>query len=438
MAGEVLARKVALMAHQPISARSLAAAATALVACLVVSSPASASTTASPNMAADPHVDVVVAKKKKRKKKRKSKKQRAAEKKAAEEAAKKAADEEAAKKAAEEAAAAKAAEEAAQKAAADEAAQKAAEEAAAAKAAEEAAQKEAAAKAAREAELAQAQEAKGLDARVRRLSDALARDLKRLPGDHRTQTFAVLPLDDLDDGSKQKQLGLVVSDLLTTNLVRDHRLRLVERARLKSVLNEVYLAETGLTSGNVTTIGEMTNAESMVLGGVAETGDVFTVSARVVNADGEVVVTHEAKIPRDELIALSENAVVLRSRTGGLFRSLLIPGFGQLYNKEPGKALIAGGTVGALAVGTVATLGTAGAYHLAYLNTCPGNFGPVECPSDFKQRADTLEGLRSTANVLYSVSAGLAAVTAVAWGINAVDAYFSGVDVDSVSDATVE
>ncbi|MCP4503218.1 MAG: hypothetical protein GY822_25050 [Deltaproteobacteria bacterium] len=46
--------------------------------------------------------------------------------------------------------------------------------------------------------------------------------------------------------------------------------------------------------------------------------------------------------------------------------------------------------------------------------------------------------MRNTANSLYATSAVLIGVTAVAWGINAADAYISGVDVNSLDEALAE
>src|SRR5690606_27037514 len=114
----------------------------------------------------------------------------------------------------------------------EEAARKQAEEEMQAKiAAEEAARQKAAEEAAaRAAAVSQnAVEATGLDARARRLSDEIARAIKRLPGDHRDQHFAVVPFTENDEESKSRRLGLVVSDMVLTNLARDHRINLIER-----------------------------------------------------------------------------------------------------------------------------------------------------------------------------------------------------------------
>ena len=54
---------------------------------------------------------------------------------------------------------------------------------------------------------AQKVEAQGFDVQMRRLSDAMALGLKRLPGDHRDQIFAVFAFDDVGDEGETKSSG---------------------------------------------------------------------------------------------------------------------------------------------------------------------------------------------------------------------------------------
>jgi TolB-like protein len=339
-----------------------------------------------------------------------------------------AAEEEAARQAEEEAR--KAAEEEAKRVAEEEVKRRLAEEEA-----RKAADTEAAAKRAVEASKGTVTEAQGLDARVRRISDALARAIKRMPGDHRDQTFAVMPFTDNDEESKSRRLGLVVSDLVLTNLARDHRVPLTERSQLNAIMSEQSLQASGAVDpAKAAEIGQLAGASAMIIGDVTDTGEAFTINARLVSmADAAILDTQEASLPKEELIAFSADAVVLRSRAGAMFRSLVAPGWGQVYNREPVKAGIVAGSVGGLALTTGGTLLIAGLTTMAYGNYCVDD--PV-CQSDPPPNAgQEVKGLRDTANAWYTTTAVFAGLTAVVWTLGALEAYVSGTDVESLDDA---
>jgi TolB-like protein len=348
------------------------------------------------------------------KKKRKSAEEKAAE----EEAARKA--EEEARKAAEEEAAAKAEEELQRRLAEEQSRKKAEAEAAAAKAVE--------------ASKGEVVEAQGLDARVRKLTDSLARAIKRLPGDHRDQTFAVMPFTDNDDESKSRQLGLVVSDLVLTNLARDHRVPLAERGQLSAILQEQGLQASGAVDpAKAAEIGQLAGTRAMVVGDVSDLGEEFRVNARLVSMeDASILATAEATLPKEELIAFSADAVVLRSRFGAFFRSLVAPGWGQVYNREPVKAGIVAGGVGGLALTTGGTLLIAGLTHSAYSNFCVDD---ATCETPPAEAGAVAKGLRESANAWYLTTGVLAGLTAAAWTFGALDAYISGTDVESLDEA---
>ena len=88
------------------------------------------------------------------------------------------------------------------------------------------------------------------------------------------------------------------------------------------------------------------------------------VAARIVNAEtGEILAAGDANLPRAGLIAFSEDVVVTRSKSGAAIRSLLLPGWGQLYNGNSGLGmLLLGGALGVLGgAATFAVLGNSAA-----------------------------------------------------------------------------
>jgi TolB-like protein len=340
----------------------------------------------------------------------------------------------AAKAAEEEALAAQAAEEAA--------AAKAAADAAAAQAAEDAAKAAADAAAQAEKRLAdeqaqarsQALSARGLDARVRALTDILAIACKRLPGDFRGQRFAVLPFEQLGPEVEERSLGLVVSDLILTDLAREHRLPLVERAALARVMDELALQQTGaVVDGQAKELGAMTEARALVLGTVSDVGDAFLLSARVVDTEtAAVLVAEQVQLPKSELLAFAANSVVLRSRGAAAFRSAVLPGWGQAYNGDTGKAVLFGGVTGGLLLATAVTTGL-GAYNGYVYYPSLGDKDLEGLPET--SRPGFVEGVRTQANQQLTAGVILFAATAVMWGAGIADAWLSGTDVESLDAA---
>jgi TolB-like protein len=329
----------------------------------------------------------------------------------------------------------------------EEAAAKAAEAEAARKAAEELAAKEAAAKAAddaaKQAALDQkkaeeaALSARGLDARLRALSDLVALPLKRLPGDHRDQRFAVVPFEAVGAEAQDKQLGLVVSDVVVTNLARDHRLPLVERAALAKILDEQALGQTGaLADGQAAAVGKVAGARALIVGQVADAGAGFRVSVRAIDIETGGIVdgtAREATIPKEEMIAFSANAVVLRSKSGAMFRSVVLPGWGQVYNDEPVKAGVVGATTGTLAAATITTAAIGGYMRFVLYDQIGFRDEDKDLSPEAKGAAAAQTRVVGEGNL---VAAGiLGGLTAAAWGFGILDAYLSGTDVESLDAA---
>jgi len=125
--------------------------------------------------------------------------------------------------------------------------------------------------------------------------------------------------------------------------------------------------------------------------------------------------------PADELaIAAVGGAVDAApgSRGGAMFRSILLPGYGQLYNGQPAK--------GGMFLGTeLALLSTALAFHLAgdsilavYRNEARGQVGTATSPR--------VNQLYEAARIRYHVRDGLLVAASVVWAMNILDAYLSG------------
>jgi TolB-like protein len=271
-------------------------------------------------------------------------------------------------------------------------------------------------------------ESASVDVAIRRMSDQLAAGFAKLPGNARYRRLAVLQFTEAGPEAKRRELGTVVSAELATNLRRDHGLLLVEREKMGAVLAEAKLGAMGLTDvKDASKIGQLADAQALVVGQVSDAGGKFLLSARILSADGgETLAAASESVPAATLVALSSESVVLRSRKDALFRSMVLPGFGQLYNRQPVKA---GFFIGAelLLIGGAVSLQLAGAQkeddYDAY-EPAPGT-DPTDAAAEAK-------ALREDAESLYQMRNYAIGAAAVVWIINAADAYFSGVDGDKL------
>ena len=270
---------------------------------------------------------------------------------------------------------------------------------------------------------------------MRVLAEGLAVALKRLPGDHREQRFAVVPFENVGDEAQQKSLGLVVSDLVVTDLARDHRLPMIERTQLGAVMNELALQQSGaVDDAKALQVGKLAGARALVVGRVSDGGDVFVVSARAVDAEtGAVIVAEDVKLPKAELVAFSANAVVLKSKSGAMFRSVVLPGWGQSYNGDDAKGLVLGALTIGLGVSTVVA-GGLGVYN-GFIDYPTAHLREPAKSLSAAEKGAYIEGLRTTADAQLTAAAVLAGATAVAWVVTVADAYVSGVDVESLDAA---
>ncbi len=124
----------------------------------------------------------------------------------------------------------------------------------------------------------------GLSGRIR----VLGPDAPLIPaGD--TIVLAILPFDQRDDGESRSLFG-VLPELLTTQLANLPNIRVVERIRIQDLLDELALQEQGITEADGLRVGQMLNADFVLLGSVGTSGLTYTVGARLLRVDtGEAV-----------------------------------------------------------------------------------------------------------------------------------------------------
>lgn len=106
-----------------------------------------------------------------------------------------------------------------------------------------------------------------------------------------TKTIAILDFENNTGLLSQEGLKKGLSDSLTNNLSRYQKLNILERSRLKDAVSEISLGQSGFVSNdNAAKIGKIVGSQYVVLGSVSRLGDLFEVSARIVDVESSKVI----------------------------------------------------------------------------------------------------------------------------------------------------
>lgn len=249
--------------------------------------------------------------------------------------------------------------------------------------------------------------------------DQLVEVLGRLPGNLRYQRVAVAPLEAQGEAVSGSRVERYIQAELGEGLRRRGYL-VVERAQLASAIEQLSLGA-ALGESDAPTLGRMLDAQALVFGSVAEAGDAFVLSLRVVSTEGGAVLgAADAQLPREGVITLASDAIETRTAGEAFFRSLVAPGWGQFYNRQSVKGAAFGvATYGAALVTVGLGVSSAVVASLYQSYTPEPGTPPFEAG---KQAKD----LRGQANALLATTALSGGVTALLWGAGAVDALLDG------------
>ena len=256
-------------------------------------------------------------------------------------------------------------------------------------------------------------------ARLRRMADELMWGIQQLPGEIRYQRIAVLPLEAKAEAVKNAKVDQFIRAEMSEQLAARGFL-IVERNELEKTIEQMSLGAT-LGEENAPEVGRMLDSQALILGGVGVAGDVFTVSMRAVSTQtGQVLSSYSAEIPRDNVVVLAADAIELRTPEEALFRSLVVPGWGQFYNQESTKGLIFSGLFYGGLLGAAGAGGLGFAFEQQYRGYRPkAGTNPQDATAE-------VSALREQANGFYSAGIAALSVSALVWTVSSLDAYFSG------------
>ena len=261
---------------------------------------------------------------------------------------------------------------------------------------------------------------------VRILGDKLAAGYTSAPGQGRYLRWAVTKFQELGAEPQRQQLGTVVASELENALLHDHSFVMTERLHLAAAMKELSLNEaTGVDDKAGEKMAKLAGVDALVIGSVSQLGDSYRVTARVLAVnEGRVSASGEVNIDARGLIALSSDAVVLRSRSGAVFRSVILPGWGQFYNRQQAKGIIVMTAIAGLGAGAL-TAQLLGLKSLSDYDAPDPRSGVCAGASDVPT---CVQGFRTTAEGRFALRNYLLIGLGAAWGLNVLDAYLSGYD----------
>jgi len=150
------------------------------------------------------------------------------------------------------------------------------------------------------------------------------------------KTMAVIPFESGE--GIEKDAGLTVAEYAVVSFGNSGRYNVVERSQFVKVLNELELAQSDLVDeSKQIEMGKMLTADRILVGSVTESFGKRTISARIVELEkGEVIASASTVVgpaAMDDFMKelLGEKGQVSAS----LFRSAVVPGWGQLYTNHP-------------------------------------------------------------------------------------------------------
>jgi len=251
--------------------------------------------------------------------------------------------------------------------------------------------------------------------------DQLVVGMGKLPGDHRYQRIAVAPVSPQGDAATDSRVDRFLQAELIDALAGRGFL-VVERARIGDAMEQLALGAM-LGEENVGELGQLLDAQAIVVGSVSDAGDVFSLTLRVVAVEtGEVLSAADSQIPREGVVTLASGSVETRSAGEAIFRSLVAPGWGQFYNRQPVK----GGAFAIASYGAALTtvgLGVGSAVSFSLYN---GYCTAADCDRPIEKRGAEAKALREQTNVLLTATLVSGALTAVTWGAAGADALLDG------------
>lgn len=175
--------------------------------------------------------------------------------------------------------------------------------------------------------------------------------LSVLAQDEQTITLAVSDL--VPQGIKESE-AMVISEQLRTELLKNPRIRMIERAQMEAIMKEKGLAQGGVTSDDeALAVGKLLGVGNIVVGSIGNAGSYTLLTVRVLDVKTGMVVTNDAVKTKGGVNEILDQGITIVSRnlSNDLFGNETEPNNAQIKRKDGNGKLLAIGGTGALLIG---------------------------------------------------------------------------------------
>ncbi|MFW6362060.1 MAG: FlgO family outer membrane protein [Spirochaetota bacterium] len=143
-----------------------------------------------------------------------------------------------------------------------------------------------------------------IHSQVRQASESLTEAYIEGEGQHFRQNLAILEFKDITTDGSSRNISRAVEDLFSSTFSRSTVFTLVDRRNIKTLLEEQKLQLMGVTDSDDTVeLGQIQNAQALLLGTVNLVDDTYLVNVRIVDVESGRMVAEDLSLDRREMIA---------------------------------------------------------------------------------------------------------------------------------------
>jgi TolB-like protein len=120
--------------------------------------------------------------------------------------------------------------------------------------------------------------------------------------------IAVMQFKSLNSGAKNTNLGSMISEMFTTEVVNNNSFKIVEREQLNKILGELKIGQSGvLDTTDAQKLGKILGASAIITGSVMKMGDNLRIDSRIIEVETGIIVSAERRICKEDLNDISRN-----------------------------------------------------------------------------------------------------------------------------------
>lgn len=210
-----------------------------------------------------------------------------------------------------------------------------------------------------------------ISAGVEVLAEKIVSAFKESTEEQYKNNLAVYEFASVGEDAKKNEIGKTIASLLTTELKRTGEFDIVDRDNLDKALEEMELSMSGLVDEeSAVEVGKMLAANIFLHGDATEVEGRYYITVRMTDVEtGEVILSEEVNFAKDKLNSMATLLFAERKQPAtALFRSVLLPGWGQFYNNQPVKGVICSSLFFASAGGALTFTTLSQTYYARYEN----------------------------------------------------------------------